>query len=146
MSFRVYLAGRMGGRAGRDVLEERARAVEACEYAGIEPVDPARNEGIDPDLLVDLQMDYMTMKAFVSKDEYAIRTCHALIILTGDNPSEGTGIEFGLALSLGLPVVLVSPKRWRGELMGFWSVKADAIFPTVEQAVDFISENYAEVH
>lgn len=141
--FRVYMAGKMGGRLGSEVMAERAIAAELLEGADIEAIDPAANENVRPDQIIDLKMDYVTMKNFVAKDEYAIRTCGALLILTGDTPSEGTGLEFGLALQLGIPVVMVSPKRVRGELMGFWNIKASAIFSTVEEAVDFIAENYA---
>lgn len=143
--FRVYAAGKMGGRLGREVLTEREYAKRACENAGLLMLDPADGENIEPGKVVDLKMDYLTMKAFVAKDEYAIRSCHALLILTGDTPSEGTGLEFGLALRLGIPVVLVSPKRVRGELMGFWNIKADAIFETVDEAVEYIATNFAEV-
>lgn len=143
--FRVYAAGKMGGRLGLEVLAEREYAKRACENAELLMIDPAEGENIEPGKVVDLRMDYLTMKAFVAKDEYAIRTCQALLILTGDMPSEGTGLEFGLALQLGIPVVLVSPKRVRGELMGFWSIKADAIFATVEEAVEYLAVNFAEV-
>lgn len=139
---KVYLAGKMGGRMGWEVLNERSHAVEVCHGFDLEAVDPAYGENVDPQKLVDLQMDYLTMKAFVSKDEFAIRQCHCLLVLTGDTPSEGTGLEFGLALQLGIPVVLVSPRRVAGDLMGFWNIKADAIFATVEDAIEFIATNY----
>lgn len=141
---RVYLAGKMGGRMGRDVLDERKRAVDACIQAGITPVDPARNENIDPDKLVDLRMDYVTMKNFVAKDEHAISHCDGLLVLTGDTPSEGTGLEFGLMISLHRPVVLVSPKRCAGDLMGFWNIKSNAMFTNVEDAAKFMADNYME--
>lgn len=141
---RVYLAGRMGGRLGREVLLERACAVACCEDADLEAIDPAKHENINPDEVVNLQLDYLTMKSFVAKDEFAIRNCHALLVLTGDTPSEGTGWEMGLAhFELGIPVVMVAPKRVAGELMGFSNIKADAIFATVEEAVEFIAEHYA---
>lgn len=140
---RVYLAGAMGGRMGRDVLAERARAHEACREAGLHFIDPADGENINPDQIVDLQMDYVTMKNFVAKDEFAISRCDALLVLTGDTPSEGTGLEFGLAVhALHIPVVLVAPKRCAGMLMGFWNIKSDAIFPTVGEAAQFIANNY----
>lgn len=139
----VYLAGKMGGRWGRDVLLERSLAKTACRREGVDFIDPADGENIHPDKVVDLAMDERTMRGFVSKDEYAIRHCDVLLILTGDTPSEGTGLEYGLALSLNMPVILVSPKRVRGELMGFWNIKASAIFNTAEEAVEFIGENYA---
>lgn len=140
---RFYLAGKMGGRLGKDVLDERLRARQACTENGVEFIDPAENEDIQPDKVVDLRMDEKTMRGFVSKDEYAIRHCDGLLILTGDTPSEGTGLEYGLALSLHMPVIVVSPKRVAGELMGFWNIKASAIFATVEEAAKFIGENYA---
>lgn len=138
---KVYLAGKMGGRLGRDVLFEREYAVSVCKKYGLIPVDPAEHEHIDPNAIVDLSMDYTTMKSFVSKDEYAIRACEALLILTGDTPSEGTGAEFGLAYrELNIPVVLVAPKRANGELMGFWNVHASAIFGTVDEAAEYIAK------
>lgn len=143
--FRVYLAGKMGGRPGREVLEERRRAIQACEDVGLDYIDPAANENVNEDELIDLRLDYVTMKNFVAKDEYAIRSSNAILVLTGDIPSEGTGLEFGLALELGLPVVLVAPKRLAGELMGFWNIKATAMFATVEEAAEFIAVNFAEV-
>lgn len=132
----------MGGRMGSEVLTERKHAVEACEEQGLEPYDPAEGENIHPDKIVDLKMDFYQMQRFVAKDEWAIRNSHALLILTGDTPSEGTGLEFGLALQLGIPVVIVSPKRLRGELVGFWNVKASAIFDTVDEAAEYIATNY----
>lgn len=138
----VYLAGKMGGRRGADVLKERAHATEVLESSDLQVIDPAEGENILPERIVDTKLDYVRMKAFVSKDEFAIRQSHCLLVLTGDTPSEGTGIEIGLALSLGLPVILVSPKRVKGELMGFWNIKADAMFSTIEEAAEFIAANY----
>lgn len=140
---RVYLAGRMQGRMGWEVLAERARATEVCEDLDLEVSDPAATELIDPEKSVDANMNWMQMQSFVTKDEFAIRNCHCLLILTGDTPSEGTGIEFGLALSIGIPVVLVSPMRAGGERMGFWNIKASATFSTVEEAAEYIANNFA---
>jgi len=141
---RVYLAGAMGGRLGSEVLTERAHATQVLEENGVEVYDPAAGEGIDPALPVDLQMSYLQMKNFVAKDEFAIRNSHVLLVLTGDRSSEGTAWEMGLAhFELGIPVVLVAPKRASGQLMGFSNIKADAIFATVEEAAAFIGEQYA---
>lgn len=140
---RVYLGGRMGGRLGAEVLSERKHAVECCISWDLEPIDPAIGEGIDPNKQVDLSMDYLTMKSFVTKDEQALRTCNVMLVLTGDTPSEGTGWEMGFAhYVLHLPIIMVAPKRVSGTLMGFSNMKADAIFSTVEEAVEFIAENF----
>lgn len=141
---RVYLAGKMGGRLGAEVLAERARARTACAVNEIAYIDPAEGENIEQHKTIDLKLDYITMKSFVAKDEYAIRSCDALLVLTGDTPSEGTGWEMGLAhFELHIPIVMVAPKRCRGELMGFSNIKVDAMFSTVEEAAEFIAENYA---
>lgn len=141
---RVYLAGSMSGRLGSEVLEERRVATQLLEDAGLEVSDPAANEGVDKDKAIDCKLSYLTMKSFVAKDEYAIRCSQVLLVLTGDKSSEGTAWEMGLAhFKLKIPVVLVAPKRVAGELMGFSNIKADAIFATVEEAVEFIGENYA---
>src|SRR5258708_37225504 len=98
---RIYIAGKMGGRMGHEVLEERYHATEVLESYDLEVADPADGENIVANKSIDLKMDYLTMKAYVSKDEFAIRQCGCLLVLTGDTPSEGTGLEFGLALELG---------------------------------------------
>lgn len=132
----------MGGRRGADVLKERAHATQVLEASDLQVIDPAEGENILPERVVDTKLDYLRMKAFVSKDEFAIRQSHCILVLTGDTPSEGTGIEFGLGLAIGIPVIVISPKRVSGELMGFWNIKADAIFATVEEAAEFIATNY----
>lgn len=143
--FTVYLAGAMGGRPGQEVIEERIRAIAACVCVGLDYIDPAANEQVPKDMTpIALQFSYGDMKNFVAKDEYAISQCDALLVLTGDRASDGTSWEMGLAhFKLGIPVVMVAPKRASGQLMGFSNVKADAIFATVGEAVEFIAKNYA---
>ncbi len=127
---------------GANVLAERLDAKEACVSHGLKPIDPAMGEGIHPARVVDLSMSYDQMKSFVEKDEYAVRHCDALIVLTGDTPSEGTGQEIAIAYALHKPIVMVAPKRKRGALMGFWNVKASAIVDTVWDAAEYLAENY----
>lgn len=143
---RIYLAGKMGGRLGYEVIAERAAARKICNRYGIDFIDPGETEveHIRPDDVISLKLDYTAMKSFVAKDEYAIRNCDALLVLTGDLSSEGTSWEMGFAhFELKIPVIMVAPKRLSGELMGFSNIKVDAIFGTVEEAVRFLAENYA---
>lgn len=140
---KIYLAGKMMGRLGAEVLEERWHATQLLEAAGIEVYDPAANEHVDAEQIIDSKADYTTMKAYVAKDEFAIRHSDALLVLTGDLSSEGTAWEMGLAhFEMGIPVILVAPRRVAGELMGFSNIKCDAMFSTVEEAIDFIADNY----
>lgn len=140
---KVYLAGKMAGRMGDDVIEERWAACGACREYGLEYVDPAAGENIERGKIVDLHMPYDQMKSYVEKDEYAVRNCDAVIVLTGDTPSEGTGCEIALASFLHKPVILVAPGRLRGERMGFWNVKASKIVNTVAEAAEYLAENYS---
>lgn len=131
------------GRLGSEVLEERWNATQLLEEADIEVYDPAANEHVDASQIIDSSASYLTMKAYVAKDEFAIRNSHVLLVLTGDLSSEGTAWEMGLAhFGMGIPVILVAPKRAAGQLMGFSNIKCDALFATVEEAVEFIAENY----
>lgn len=139
---KVYLAGRMAGRMGIDVINERECAVNACLVYEITPIDPAAGEDVHPGKLVDTAMDYALMKSYVDKDEYAVRNCDAMIVLTGDTPSEGTGQEIALAHFLHKPIVMVAPKRRRGELVGFWNIKASKLVDTVGEAAEYLAENY----
>ena len=139
----VYLSGKMGNRTGKDVLQERKEAVALCHDNNIYPVDPASTEFIeDSDKLIDLSMDFVTMKNFVAKDLHSMLMCDVVLVLTGDTPSDGTWWEMGVAKAEGIPVIMVCPKRVSGGLMGFSNILVDAMFSTVEEAVEFISNNY----
>lgn len=140
---RVYLAGKMAGRMGSEVMGERDYAIGVCMMHGLKAVDPAAGEDVHPDRIVDTAMDYALMKSYVDKDEYAVRNCDAMIVLTGDTPSEGTGQEIALAHFLHKPIVMVAPRRRRGELVGFWNVKASKLVDNVEQAAEYLAENYS---
>lgn len=140
---RVYLAGKMAGRPGNEVIQERYLAKRLLGLSGVGFYDPAANEDIRDDATpVDVRMEFDVMRNFVLKDENAIDHCDALLVLTGDTPSDGTLWECGRAFyHRRIPVILVAPKRFSGEYMGFSNIKASAIFATVEEAVDYIAEN-----
>ncbi len=143
---KVYLAGAMGSRPIKDVLSERAAAKAACIENGLSYYDPADSEGLEsenPNTDIPINYDVLTMAHFVSKDESALDTCDVLLHLTGDRFSDGSSWEMARAYyKLKIPIVLVSPERFQKRLMGFTNIKANAIFPTVEEAAQFIHNNY----
>lgn len=138
---RVYLAGKMAGRPGNEVLKERSVAKRLMDYYELGYYDPAANEDIRADgTPVDLSMPFDVMRNFVLKDEFAIDNCDALLVLTGDTPSDGTLWECGRAYyHRRIPVILVAPKRASGEMMGFSNIKASAIFATKQEAIHYIA-------
>ena len=141
---KVYLSGKMSGRTGHDVVVERQRAIELCLEHNLTPLDPGKNEHLkDIPELVSASVTYPVMKFFVAKDVYAIDHSDVVLVLTGDTPSDGTWWEMGQAhFKTGIPVVMVAPNRCSGDIVGFSNVMVDALFPTIEEAVKFIADNY----
>jgi nucleoside 2-deoxyribosyltransferase len=141
---RVYLSGKMSLRPGSEVLAERRRAVELCLEHNLTPLDPGKNENIrDTNEVISISIDYPTMKAYVAKDIYAVDHCDVVLVLTGDTTSDGTWLEMGQAIFKNhIPVVMVAPRRCKGEIVGFATILCSAMFPTIEEAVKFIADNY----
>jgi hypothetical protein len=139
IKFDTYIAGSMHGRLGREVLEERNKAKLACKLASITFYDPAEDEDIAPNKIIDLKPNLRRMKWFVSKDDYHVDRCRTLLVLTGDKSSSGTAWEMGrMFYRCKRPIVLVAPKMYHRLLTNFSTVKATKICETIEQAVAYI--------
>jgi nucleoside 2-deoxyribosyltransferase len=137
--FDVYLAGSMHGRLGREVLEERSAAKLQLKLCGLTWYDPAEDEEVPPNKIIDLKPNLRRMKWFVSKDDYHVDRCKVLLVLTGDKSSSGTGWEMGrMFYHCKRPIVVVAPKMYHRLLTNFTTVKASKIFETVEQAAKYI--------
>ena len=86
------------------------------------------------------------MAIMVIRDKGLIRRSDVLLLLTGDIISDGSYKEVDFAQRCEIPVVLVGPKRYTEELMGWTNilVPKDHIFPTVERAASFIKRKYVK--
>ena len=149
---RTYLAGKMSNRYVVDVKSERADATKALAKYNIHSVDPAAAEsklwGTHKYAKISTKFRRKVMLAMVNQDLWLIRRCDCLIVLTGDGCSEGTQTEMLYAKSIGIPVVVVAPERYRGTLMG-WNnitIPEDHIFPDVESAARFIHRRYGKAY
>lgn len=139
IKFDVYLGGSMHGRLGKEVLAERAKAKLACKLQGVTYYDPAEDESVPPNKIIDLKPNLRKMRWFVSKDDYHIDRCKALIILTGDVSSSGTLWEAGrMFYKCKRPIIVVSPKMYNGQLTNFTTIKATKICETIEDAVKYV--------
>lgn len=139
IKFDLYLAGSMHGRLGREVLKERAEARLACELNGLTYYDPSQDEDVPPNRIIDLKPNLRRMKWFVSKDDYNIDRCKAVLVLTGDSASSGTLWECGrMYYKCKRPIYIVAPKMYHKLLTNFTTVKAKRIFETVEQAAKYL--------
>jgi hypothetical protein len=129
----------MHGRLGKEVLEERNRAKLACKLQGVTYYDPAEDENIAPNKIIDLKPNLRRMKWFVSKDDYHVDRCKTLLVLTGDKSSSGTGWEMGrMFYHCRRPIFIVAPKMYHHLLTNFTTIKAAKIFEDVETAVKWV--------
>jgi hypothetical protein len=140
----------MGGRYKEEVKAERSEATRELSRCGLHAVDPAAAEenlwGKHRNARIIVKMKRKIMEAMVWQDRWLISRCDVLLVLTGDTPSDGTWHEMEIAMHMGKPVVLVAPKRFSGELMGWTTVLVpkDHIYPDVQKASRFIKRTYAK--
>lgn len=139
LKYNVYIAGAMHGRLGREVLEERSKAKLQCKLNGLTYYDPAEDEDINPNKIIDLKPNLRRMSWFVDKDDDHVDQSKYLLVLTGDKSSSGTGWEMGRMFYLNKrPIFIVAPKMYHRLLTNFTTVKVNKIFETVEQATKYI--------
>jgi hypothetical protein len=108
MSVKAYLAHKMTGRTGVELVIESALAASACKLQGVTPIDPVVFEGVKstPDVMTG--GDPACLRTLWNRDKQMIRDAHVLIDLTGELKSEGVLHEIGYArYYLWKPVVRV---------------------------------------
>lgn len=146
VSFRVYLSGSMSSRLVEQVKAERQLAIDLCAKAGMYAVDPADSEqklwkpGKKSKIAV--KFPPKIMQAFIKRDKFLIRHSDALIVMTGDTPSDGTWWEMCYAHDIGIPVVMISPKRATGEMVGWSNFLVDDLVGDLTSAVRLIRRKY----
>lgn len=139
IKFDLYIAGSMHGRLGKEVLAERSAAKLACKLQGLSYYDPAEDENIAPNKIIDLKPNLRRMKWFVSKDDYHVDRSRILLVLTGDKSSSGTSWEMGrMFYRCRRPIVVVAPKMYHHLLTNFTTIKVTKICETVDEAVRYI--------
>ena len=145
--FKIYLAGSMAGRRTEEVQAERAKAIALFAKQQIFAVDPAASEQklLDQKKSKKISLTYSEdlMEAFVWHDKWLIRHCDALIVLTGDNPSDGTWREMCYAEIIGLPVVLVAPRRVKKDLVGWSNICVPDVVSSIEEAALLVKKKFA---
>lgn len=136
--YRVYLSGTMTGRKIGPMLAERKRADKLLRKHDITAYDPAVGEeqhwkkGKVPS-----NLSPKIMKKFVKQDLKLVDACDAVLVLTGDNCSDGTWHEMIYAKRKKKYVVLIAPKRASGKLVT-WSTVLYPCVATLDEAVKLI--------
>lgn len=137
----VYLAGTLTGRNKKQVLQERKRATVLLQQAGFIVFDPVSIEKNQIGLKFKSDNNLATMAVYVRKEKNAIENCHALLVLTGDKPSDGTWYEMAFAkYKCKIPVVLVAKLRFQGKLVSWSNVEASAVVPSLAKAVQALKK------
>ncbi len=140
--FRIYLSGSMAGRVAEQVRAERELATKLFSKAGIFAIDPAAAEQKlwrpGKASKIGLKFPAKIMKAFVAQDKWLIRRCDALLVLTGDTPSDGTWREMCYAEKIGIPVVMIAPRRRHNELVGWSNIEVPHVVEDLHGAIRLI--------
>jgi len=139
---KIYLAQAMTGLTVAEVMKISQIARAYCRHYRFEWYSPIDDEGLDqlpPHTIVTKSSPETTMRWYVEKDEAAIGQCNALIYLTGDRLSDGANWEMAHAhYHQHIPVIVVSPLRAAGQLMGFTNIKADRVVATMGEAFEWL--------
>jgi hypothetical protein len=142
------MSGSMAGRYAEEVRAERAEASAALAKIGVRAVDPAGAEsqlwGKHVKSRISTKFRYKIIEAMVKQDLWLIRRCDMVLVLTGDTVSDGTWEEWVYANLVGIPVVMIAPKRYKGELCGWANVTMPKgnIVPNLKAACNLIKRKY----
>lgn len=147
MALRAYICGTMAGRFSQEVTSERNEVSEALLRIGVIGVDPAKSESQlwqGTKSKISTKYKLRIISAMVARDLFLIRRSDLLICITGDSCSDGSWKEISYAQMIGIPVILIAPKRYKGEISGWTNVliPRENIVPSLKKAVNLIKRKY----
>lgn len=145
----VYISGSMEGRPYSSVKKERDRATRMLTVAGFAVCDPLRHKDTHPDekhRAMNLAKTKFEITQIIDRDENDIKSCNAVLILTGDKPTSGTWFEFAMATyQCHIPVVVIAPKLRKrmdkeagGKAFEWTSGKATKVVSNLSEAIDIL--------
>ncbi len=147
-SFRVYLSGSMANRVAEQVQAEREFAVKLFAKHDIYAADPGAAEkklwGKSKNAKISIKTPPRIMRAFIKQDVWMIRHCDAILVMTGDHPSDGTWWEMGYAKQINIPIIMIAPKRVAGEIIGWSNFLVDDLVPDLSSAIRVIKRKYVK--
>jgi len=136
----------MANRPAEVVKAEREEGVKLLAKAGIHGVDPGASEQklwkTGKMKKISAKFPKKIMEAFKTQDKWLIRRCDALIVMTGDTPSDGTWREMAYAEKIEIPVVMIAPRRLRGELVSWSNIEVPYIVNDIKAAIRLIKRKF----
>lgn len=139
----VYLAGRMEGRTYDECIAERNKAKRLLEEHGITVLDPLRGKEYlsGKKITREEKPGGMSIAEIIARDKYDMKRSDLLLILTGDDTSDGTWLEFGYAkYKLDIPVVMIAPSRVGKH--GWSNYEATYIAKDLDYAINWIIDYF----
>jgi len=149
----IYISGTIEGRSFAEVTTQRDEISAKLVDAGFAVCDPMRHKGKDLGsgrTKLDLANTDFDITEIIGRDENDVRDSDALLVLTGDKPSTGTWLEFGLAIyECQIPVVVIAPKLRAkmdevGRIVDWTGGKATKVVSDGDEAVEFFRWMYCE--
>jgi len=140
----AYLAGKIGGRTYADVIGERQHASEVLRASGIHVLCPMRGkEPLHQMVQLDREVGNSGFRneELRSRDIADVLRADILIVLTGNTPSWGTGIEWGIAHIHNKPVFVIADDPAAMEV-GFMGACCARAFPTVEELATYLRDTW----
>lgn len=143
---KIYLAGGFVGRSKKEVLKEHTRANKILKLAHISVFDPLSLEKSFSGKIFKKDHPVRKIEQFVKKEKAAMHKCDALVVLTGDTPSDGAWHEMCYFLyKLERPVVLIAPLRYQGKLVNWSNVEATYVVPDLILAIKVLKEHFLKL-
>ena len=140
---KLYLAGGIAGLTYKQATALREKAKDLLSDVGVKVLDPMRNEeDLKASKAIGVDMQTCEMQEIIARDLKDIKESDGIVILTGDTPSWGTGIEFGYTCFVEQkPVFMISKNASRYGWAHFLAVK---VCPTIEDLVEHLKTKWRE--
>lgn len=144
--YKLYICGNMENRRYVDLKYEHFYVVTQLQTIGIDVFDPLLKERHTPNKAVGLKTCGMKPKDVYYQDLGAVEDSDIIFWVTGDTQSEGSVTEVAWAgcwnahkIGKQKLIVIVSPRRYSGELVHFSSMhKGAVVVPDVESGIEYI--------
>jgi hypothetical protein len=139
--YEVYLAGRIAGLSYEEAMEFRRSITEKLCKQGICCRTPLRGKKF----LSSTEHIYtenievrMSIQEIIQRDLHDINSCNSLLVITGDDPSWGTGGEFWYATWIAKkPTLVIAKNHPSGWLKHFATRVVDSEDKAMEVLLDW---------
>ena len=136
---KIYLAQKMTGLTGKEILSVVTPAIEILTRRGFDVLSPAIEEGVqDTDEIIGVATTPPELLSqYWQRDKELIGQCDVLIDLSAEEKSEGVAHEIGIALyRYGIPVIRIYSRN--PVKFGIQHLEDAFVCTTITEACDFI--------